>query len=306
MQHSSLLRRTLAVCLAAALAACGGDEPGQQAANVEDIDQKSSATATEKEIAAFRAPADSVLTPAQVDAYLKTTLLQFDYLRSEARGLHDRAAKIEDRGKDENVVSGLRNLGASMSLITDMADLVGGSYVRAARSQGYNPAEMEWVRERMTELAGHLAMQPMYEASLRSAETMRQQAAAYRQQMAAGTLPGFTEENIKEMERTAEEAEKQAREQLGSAGAMARNLAVLRRAKPAVTDEMWTGVAFVGGASGLFGLSGLADPADTTAQRQLTEWRQLYLDALANKVTPGMEADPKPAAEHPAAPATPN
>jgi hypothetical protein len=53
---------------------------------------------------------------------------------------------------------------------------------------------------------------------------------------------------------------------------------------------MWTAVALVGGPAGLLGLNGLADPNDTTAQRQLTEWRRIYTDALANKVTPGLEA----------------
>ena len=302
MQSSALLRRVSALCLALALAACGGDDAAQQAASVGDVDPRSSATATEKEIAAFHAPADSVLTDEQVTKYLRTTLLQFDLIRNEAKGLHERADKIEERGKNESVVAGLRNLAAGASLATDMLNVVGGSYVRAARSQGYNPAEMEWVRERMGEIAGHLAMQPMYEATLQSAQMMRQQAATYREQMASGALQGFTSESVEEMERSAAEAEKQAREQMGSSGAIARNLAVLRRARPAVTDQMWTGVAFVGGASGLLGLSGLADPADTSAQRQLGEWRQLYTDALANKVTPGMEATPKPGTE-PAAPA---
>jgi hypothetical protein len=50
------------------LAACGGDGVEQRAgdtseANVGEVDQKSSATATDRELASFNAPADSVLTP---------------------------------------------------------------------------------------------------------------------------------------------------------------------------------------------------------------------------------------------------
>ena len=56
------------------LAACGGDGVEGRAndtseANVAEVDQKSSAAATDKELAAFREPADSVLTPEQVNAF---------------------------------------------------------------------------------------------------------------------------------------------------------------------------------------------------------------------------------------------
>ncbi|HYJ78347.1 MAG TPA: hypothetical protein VEW03_02000, partial [Longimicrobiaceae bacterium] len=91
--HSPRLRRSFAAGLGVLfLAACGGgDEPGAESgATPEDVDQDAPATVTEREVASFRAPADSVITPAQVEAYLKTSLLQFDLIRREAPALHQR------------------------------------------------------------------------------------------------------------------------------------------------------------------------------------------------------------------------
>ncbi|HYR08987.1 MAG TPA: hypothetical protein VEQ60_14495 [Longimicrobium sp.] len=278
------------------LAACGGDKPQEetQAASVEEVDQKSSATATERELASFTAPADSVLTERQVQAFLRTTLLQFDLIREESKKYHEQAARMAQRAEKDNggLVSGLRNAADAGSLMVGFGDLIGGAYVRAARSQGLNPAEMEWVRERMGEVSGYLMMKPMYEAAASQAATMRQQAEQYRGQA------GFDDASINEMLKSADEMEKQAQEQLRAAGAVSRNMEVLHRARPNVTDHMWGAVSLVGGV-GLLGLTGLSDPNDTTAQRQLTEWRQVYTDALANRVTPGMEADKQPGEARP-------
>jgi ElaB/YqjD/DUF883 family membrane-anchored ribosome-binding protein len=290
------------------LAACGGDGVEQRAgdtseANVGEVDQKSSATATDRELASFNAPADSVLTPEQVNAFLRTSLLQFDLIRQESKKYHEQAAQMAARAEKDKggVVSGFRNAVDATQWLAGFGDLIGGSYTRAARSQGYNPAEMEWVRERMGEVSGYMMLKPMYEGMASQATAMRQQAEQYRGQ------PGFDEATINEMRKNADEMEKQAREQASGAGAMARNLEVLHRARPNVTDHMWTAVSMAGGA-GLLGLTGLSDPADTTAVRQLTEWRQVFTDALANKVTPGMEADKKPGDARPllSAPATTN
>jgi uncharacterized protein YegJ (DUF2314 family) len=278
------------------LAACGGGDQAQeetQAAAVEEVDQKSSATATERELASFTAPADSVLTTDQVQAFLRTTLLQYDLIRTESKQYHERAARMAQRAEKggDGLVAGLRNAVDAGGLMAGFGDLIGGSYVRAARSQGQNPAEMEWVRERMGEVAGYLAMRPMMEASLTSAQTIRQQAEQYRGQ------PGYDDATVDEMIKNANEMEQQAQQQMQAAGAVSRNLEVLHRARPNVTDHMWTAVAFASG--GLLGLSGLSDPNDTTSQRQLNEWRRVYTDALANQVTPGMEADKKPGEARP-------
>jgi hypothetical protein len=253
------------------------------------VDQGSSAVVTDQERSAFREPSDSVLKPEQVEAYLRTTLLQFDLIRRESRGLHERAAKMEEREKKGGALAGLRNLADAGRMVMGYADLVGGSYVRSARSLGYNPAEMEWVRERMVEVSGHMMMRPLHEEMLLQAQNLRDQAREYEAQAASGELEGFGHELVKQLAASADEAEKNAREQMQASRSLERNLEVLKRARPNVTDPMWATVAFVGGAGGLFGLSGLADPDDPEAQRKLDEWRQIYTDALNNQVTPGME-----------------
>lgn len=284
------VRRAAAAGLLMLAAACGGgDAEETQAANPEEVDQKSSATATERELASFRAPEDSVLKPAQVEAFLRTTLLQFDLIRQEAPQYHAKVAQMEERGKNGGLVAGLRNIADAGTTMVGFGDLIGGSYVRSARTLGHNPAEMEWVRERMAEVSAFMAMRPIYQASLDAARTMRQTAEQYRGQ------PGFDDATIQEMIRNADQAERDAQAQVNAAGAVAANVEVLRRVRPNVTDHMWTAVSLVG-AGGLMGLTGLADPADSTARRQLVEWRHVYTDALANKVTPGMEAA-VPAAE---------
>lgn len=296
MQHSIPCTRSVRRASAAALlllAACGGDGVEERAndtsaARVSEVDQKSSAVATDAEMASFKEPADSVLTPEQVNAFLRTSLLQFDLIRAEAGKYHEQAARMAQRAEKnkDGVVSGFRNMVDGAQMLVGWGDLVGGSYTRAARSQGYNPAEMEWVRQRMGEVSGYMMMRPMYEAGVSTAAALRQQAEQYRGQ------PGFSDADVAEMMRNADEMEKQARESV-AAGAVARNLEVLHQARPNVTDHMWTAVSLAGGA-GLLGLTGLSDPADTTATRQLTEWRQVFTDALADRVTPGMEADKKP------------
>jgi hypothetical protein len=274
------------------LAACGGggdDGSDTSAGDPADVDQDAPATVTEQEVASFRAPGDSVLIPAQVEAYLKTSLLQFDLIRREAPALHERVARMEERGKDGGVLSGLRNLADAGSLITQYGDLIGGSFVRSARSLGYNPAEMEWVRERMGEVSGYVMVKPMIEASVQQAQQMREQAEAYRGQ------PGFTEEQIQGMIQTAGEMEKNARESQNVARSVSRNYEVLHQARSNVTDPMWSTIGIAGGSMGLLSLSGLGDPNDSTAVRQLDEFRRVYTSAMENKVAPGMENPPPPA-----------
>jgi ElaB/YqjD/DUF883 family membrane-anchored ribosome-binding protein len=280
------VRRATSAGLLLLASACGGDAPEEQSqtANAAAVDQESSAAVTEREQASFSPPTDGVLTPRQVDAFLRTTLVQFDLIRQEAPRYHQKVAQIEKRGEGDGLIAGLRNAVDAGGVLAGFGDLVGGSFVRSARSQGLNPAEMEWVRGQMTEVAGHLALLPMYQGSVDMAVAMRAQAEQYRGQ------PGFTDEQVQEMIRNAEQSERQAREQMKATGTAARNLEVLRRAKPNVTPHMWGAVALAGGAGGLVGLSGLATPSDTTAQRQMNEWRRIYTDALANQVTPGLEA----------------
>jgi len=285
--------------LALALAACGGGGDSDAAeAKPEDVDMDTPVAVTDEETARFRAPADSVLTPAQVEAFLKTSLLQYDLVRKESVGIHARVKEMEERGKDGGTLAGLRNMAAAGQTMYQVGDLIGGSYIRSARSLGHNPAEMEWVRERMAEVAGHLMMKPIYEQSVASAALMRKQAEDLRAQMAAAGSAGFSEADVQSMLASADQAEAQAKEQMAAGRAVQANLAVLHRARPAVTDAMWGTVGFAGGAQGLIALTGLSDPNDAEAQKKLDEFRVVYQDALANRVSRGMENAP-PATQQP-------
>ena len=195
MTIPTTLRRVSVLVLGAALAACGGGDSSE--ATPDDVDQSTSVAVTEEEEASFTPPADSTLTPQQVEAYLKTSLLQFDMVRNEAGGVQ----RMEERAKDGGVIAGLRNMGDAMG----MMERIAGSYVRSARTLKYNPAEMEYVRERMGEVGAFLAMKPMIDGQIEAAQQMRKQAADLRAQMASGELQGYTEENIKMLEDQAAE-----------------------------------------------------------------------------------------------------
>jgi hypothetical protein len=288
---SPRLRRALALGLIATAAACGGkDNNGAQGgdesgASADEVDQKSEASVTDRERAAFNAPADSSITPQQVEAYLRTSLLQFDLIRSEAPNLHKQVQAMEERAKDGGVLSGLRNAAQGISTMAQWGDLVGGSYVRSARTLKQNPAEMEYVRERMAAVSGYLMMKPMQDAAKQSADQMRQQANAMKGQ------PGITDDQVQAMLQSADEMERNAAESSASP-ALRQNLEAIRRARGNVTDAMWTQIGLAGGGMGLLALTGLGDPADTATVNKLNQFRQLYTDALANKVTPGMENKP--------------
>ena len=256
----------------------GGAAPSQ-------VDQKSEGSVTEAEANAFKAPADSSLTPQQVEAYLRTSLTQFDLIRSEAPALHQQVAEMEKRGKSGGLISGLRNAAEGIGAMSHWADLVGGSYVRSARTLKYNPAEMEYVRERMGAISTYLMTKPMLEAGKQAAQNMRQQAEAMKGQ------PGVDQASIDQMLQSAAEMEKNASESSVSP-AIRQNLETLRRARGNVTEPAWQQIGFASGGMGILALSGLGDPADTATTRKLNEFRQLYTDALNNRVTPGTEVKP--------------
>ena len=284
-RHRSALRLVPLGLLAALLGACGGD-PGSQEATPEDVDQDTPVAVTDEERESFRPAADSVLTSQQVEAYLKTSLLQFDLIRTESKRLHEKVAKMEERGKEGGTLGGLRNLVEAGQTIVQVGDLVGGSYVRSARTLSHNPAELEWVRDRMAEVSGYLVMKPMYESSLKMAADMRAQAETMRKQLVeSGTDAAQADQQVKEMLAAADQMEADARAQVPS-GAVARNLEVLRRTKPAVTEETWGAIGISAGTGGLVALTGLADPGDTEAQKKLDEFRRVFEDAMANRATP--------------------
>jgi hypothetical protein len=250
-----------------------------------EVDQKSEGSVTEAEANAFKAPADSSLTPQQVEAYLRTSLTQFDLIRSEAPALHQQVAEMEKRGKSGGLISGLRNAAEGIGAMSHWADLVGGSYVRSARTLKYNPAEMEYVRERMGAISTYLMTKPMLEAGKQQAQAFRQQAESMKGQ------PGVDQAIIDQMLQQAAEMEKNAAD-TNVSPAIRQNLEALRRARGNVTEPAWQQIGFASGGMGLLALSGLGDPADTATTRKLNEFRQLYTDALNNRVTPGTEVKP--------------
>jgi len=249
------------------------------------VDQKSEGSVTEAEANAFKAPADSSITPQEVEAYLRTSLTQFDLIRSEAPALHQQVAEMDKRGKSGGLIAGLRNAAEGIGAVSHWADLVGGSYVRSARTLKYNPAEMEYVRERMGAVSGYLMAKPMQDAGKQAAQQMRQQAEAMKGQ------PGVDQASIDQMLQSAAEMEKNASESNVSP-AIRQNLDALRRARSNVTEPAWQQIGFASGGMGILALSGLGDPADTATTRKLNEFRQLYTDALNNRVTPGTEVKP--------------
>jgi len=286
--NSPTLRRSLGLGLiAVAAGACnlkdkipGAGHDGGAAPS--EVDQKSEATVTEAEQNAFKAPADSSLTPQQVEAYLRTSLTQFDLIRSEAPALHQQVAEMEKRGKSGGLISGLRNAAEGIGAMSHWADLVGGSYVRSARTLKYNPAEMEYVRERMAAISGYLMTKPMQDMGKQAAQQMRQQAEAMRGQQ------GVDQSQVDALLQQAAEMEKNASEDNVSP-AIRQNLDALHHARGNVTDAAWTQIGFASGGMGLMALSGLGDPTDTATVRKLNEFRGLYTDALNNRVTPGTE-----------------
>jgi hypothetical protein len=249
-----------------------------------DVDQKSSVAVTEAEQAAFTPPADSSLTPEQVEHYLRTSLTQFDLIRAEAPALHQQVANMDQRAKSGGVLSGLRNAAEGINAMAHWGDLIGGSYVRSARTLHYNPAEMEYVRERMQAVSGYLMARPMQDMGKQMAAQLRQQAEAMRGQ------PGVDQSQIDAMLSSAAEAEKNAQD--NASPAIRQNLTALRANRDKVTDPMWTQIGLAGGGMGLMALTGLGDPADTATTRKLNEFRQVYTDALNNRTSPGMENKP--------------
>lgn len=282
------LFRPLTVGALLVTAACGGED-ASMSATPEDVDSDAPAVVTEEEAASFQPSEDGVLTDEQVVAYLKTTLLQYDLVRKEGAAFHANIKEMEEREQKGGTLNALRNAAAGVSTMMQVTDLVGGSYVRSARTLGYNPAEMEWVRERMAEVSTHLMMKPMHEAAARGAADLRAQAEGYQEQLRNGTAEGFTEADVQNMLEIADGALANAEAQ-DVAPSVLRNIEVLRAARPAVTDPMWTGLGMAGSVTGLVAISGLADPSDQEAQAKLEELRTLFEDALNNRVTPGMEA----------------
>lgn len=274
-----------AICVAfVSLSACGGDSQSMDL-TPEDIDQESSISATEEELSDFTPPSDGVLTEEQVVGYLKTSLLQLDLIRKESEGLHQRLNRMEERQQEGGTLGQLQNLVDAGRSMAQVGELVGGSYIRSARALGYNPAEMDWVREQMAEIASYLMMKPVYEQTNQAAADLRLEADQFREQAAAGGIEaGQVEEQIQQMLAAADQMEVDARAQEVPPHVL-KNLDLLHRVRPAVTDDVWGAVGFAGGSAGLVALTGFSDPNDAETRKKMDEFRQAYQNALDNRPT---------------------
>jgi hypothetical protein len=269
---------SLAVLL---LVGCGGGDSSRMDVAVDEVDQGSPISATDSELASFRAPSDSLLTEQQITAYLRTTLLQFDMIRQERERIRETVQTMEKRDQRGGVLSGFQNVIEAGRTFAHTADLVGGSYVRSARALGYNPAEMEWVQERMVEVSGYLVMKPMQEQVRQSAMEIRAQAEQLRNDPSSSEWGGL--EQAQAMLSAADEIESDASSWAEESRSARRNAEQLRRARPTVTEEMWSAIGLVSGASGLIALYGLGEGSDPETEQKLDQFRQLYTAALENR-----------------------
>ncbi|HEX8319991.1 hypothetical protein [Longimicrobium sp.] len=225
------------------------------------------------ERAAFTAPADSSLTPDQVDRYLRTMLAQFDLVTAEAPAMH-RLIEAGEAGASEKPEAGRDRP------MKRWSDFLTATYVRAARRADANPAEMEYVGDRMRWVSGYLSARRAQASGGQLATVLRQQAEAMRGQ------PGVTREQIDAMLQAAEQAERQTVQP--APPMLQQNLDVLRSGRGKVTDEMWIRIASVSGGVGLMALGDLADTTASGPAAKIAELRELYAHALENRAySPG-------------------
>jgi hypothetical protein len=251
-----------ALALAVAIGACTRDRAAE------------SDEPTPAERADFSAPADSSLTPEQVDRYLRTSLRQFEVLKAEAPAVRERLAAVPERARPDSTRPGGARPKSRQALWGDFVD---GAFVRSARQLGYNPAELWYVRTRMAIVSGHLLGAEAHASSDASAALFRQQAEAMR------GAPGVSPAQIQAMLQAAARAEQQ-QAPPPPAPKVAQNLEALRRARGSLSDSAWRRVAAV--AAGI-GMSDLGSIPAGEAEQRLGGFRDLYQEALENREPPG-------------------
>ncbi|HTE17887.1 MAG TPA: hypothetical protein VK689_05840 [Armatimonadota bacterium] len=263
MHTTSHSFRALGACAALvllALGACRGDRGSD------------SGELTAVERAAFKAPADSGLTVKQVDAYLRTTLAQLELLRKEGPAMRAQlAVQPRQPAQSSAVAKGPR----PKSRQALWGDFVDAAFIRSARKLRYAPAELLYVRHRISAVSGHLLAGEMHASRDDAAALFRQQAQAMR-----GT-PGVSQAQVDAMLQAAEQAERQTARTPDPR--LEGNLDVLRQAHAGVGDAGWGSIASV--ASGV-GITELGEAPDAEFTRRLDELRQLHLEALENRAPP--------------------
>lgn len=228
------------------------------------------------ERAAFTAPADSTLTAEQVERYLRTMVAQFELIAAEAPSMRRQIAAGEDSAQAAQA-------GARRDSPTKRwSDFLAATYVRAARRADANPAEMEYVGDRMRQVSGYLSARQAQASGGQMAELLRQQAEALR------THPDVPPEQIRQMLQAAEASERQTVQP--APPSLQQNLDVLRRTRGNVTDAMWLRIAGVSGGVGLMALGDMADTTASGAVARLAELRELYTHALENRAFPPADA----------------
>jgi hypothetical protein len=155
-------------------------------------------------------------------------------------------------------------------------DFVDASFVRSARKLGYNPAEMWYVRDRMSAVRSHLLTSELQVSQDQAAELFRRQAEAMR------TAPGATKADRDRQLQAAAQAERQPSRPAASP-LIAQNLSALRQARTRLSDAAWDRIGSV--AAGVE-VSGLGERPEAELGRRLEELRQLHLHAVANREPP--------------------
>lgn len=217
---------------------------------------------------AFAAPRDSSLTPAQVERYLRTMLAQFDLVAEEAPAMR-RLIATGKAGATEKTKA------ARDRPMKRWSDFLRATYVRAARRADANPAEMEFVGDRMRWVSGYLAASRAQASGGQLAAVLRHQAEAMRGQ------PGVTGKQVDDMLQAARQAERQTVQPAHPT--LQQNLDALRTARSNVTDDMWIRIASISGGVGLMALGDMADTTVSGPVAKIAELRQLYTHALENR-----------------------
>jgi hypothetical protein len=229
--------------------------------------------ATDAERIAFQAPADSSLTPGQVDQYLRTIVAQLELLQTEAPAMREQLAAVPRERRQPAPPTSAQTASPPKSRPKSRqalwGDFVDATFVRSARKLGYNPAELWYVRDRMSVVSGHLLATEMHASKDQAAALFRQQAEAMR-----GT-PGVTQAQIDAMLKAAQQAEQQTARPVPPR--VEQNLGALRRARGTLSDTTWGKIASV--ATGA-GLGDLGEAPEAELDRRLNELRTLHLQAL--------------------------
>lgn len=213
-------------------------------------------------------PSDSALTPGQIEQYLRTTAAQLAIIRAEAPVARERMAAA--RGDRKAAAPGAKRPKSPQAIWGDFVD---AAYVRSARKLGYNPAELWYVRHRMSLAGGHLVAGQLQGSKHQVAGLFRQQAEAMR------STPGVAQAQIDAMIHAAEQAERQ-QPPRSAPPRLAQNLDALRRARGGLSEATWSRIASVAAGTGL---SDLGTIPEAHAARRLDELTRLFGEALAGR-----------------------